>query len=399
MSATVVLFGACDRHNLGDLLFPHIAAALLPRHEVLIAGLAARDLRPCGGHRVEALHRLLAEGRLHGAHLVHVGGEILGCNARQAAVMLLPADELQSTLSYLEHQPHAERRWRRAMLGTASPMPYVVAREQLPGIGRIVFDAVGGVALGALPPRWRRAVLARLAGADAVSVRDATTLLQLRSAGIDAGLLPDPAVMVEALFGERIRARADHAPLAEVRAAFPQGYIAVQLAADFADDTTLAIAAAQLRQAIADSGLGVVLFRAGAAPWHDDPDMLARLAAQMDSPAVRLFRSLDIWDICALLAHARVQAGSSLHGHLVATAFGVPAVGLLRPDEAGRFGKLAAWAETWHAQGASAILPIERLAEGLHGALRGDAGPGQAQRAASVSRYREGFARLTRCLG
>ena len=26
----LVLFGACDRHNLGDLLFPHIAAALLP---------------------------------------------------------------------------------------------------------------------------------------------------------------------------------------------------------------------------------------------------------------------------------------------------------------------------------------------------------------------------------
>lgn len=398
MSATVVLFGACDRHNLGDLLFPHIAAALLPQHELLIAGLADRDLRPWGGHHVQALHRLHAEGRLHGAHLVHVGGEILSCSAHQAAVMLLPADELQATLSYLEHQPRAERRWRRAMLGTASPMPYIVSRKELPGIGRVVFDAVGGVALDALPPRWRHAVLARLAAADAVSVRDATTLVQLRSAGVAAALMPDPAVMVEVLFGERIRARADHAPLAEVLAAFPQGYIAVHLAADFADDTTLAIAAAQLDEAIADSGLGVVLYRTGAAPWHDDLDMLTRLAARMASPAVRLFRSLDVWDICALLAHARVQAGSSLHGHVVAAAFGVPAVGLLRPDEAGRFGKLAAWAATWAPPGAAGILPIERLAEGLRGALHGDAGRRQVQRAAWVSSYRESFARLTGCL-
>ena len=28
VNAPLILFGACDRHNLGDLLFPHIAAAL-----------------------------------------------------------------------------------------------------------------------------------------------------------------------------------------------------------------------------------------------------------------------------------------------------------------------------------------------------------------------------------
>lgn len=47
-----ILFGAFDRHNLGDLLFPHVAAALLPGRELLFAGLADRDLRALGGHRV-----------------------------------------------------------------------------------------------------------------------------------------------------------------------------------------------------------------------------------------------------------------------------------------------------------------------------------------------------------
>jgi len=86
MPAPVVLFGACDRHNLGDLLFAHVAAALLPGRELVVAGLAERDLRAAGGHRVQSLHGLAQQGRLQGAHLLHVGGEILTTTAREASV-------------------------------------------------------------------------------------------------------------------------------------------------------------------------------------------------------------------------------------------------------------------------------------------------------------------------
>ena len=396
MAAPIVLFGAFDRHNFGDLLFPHVAAALLPGRELVFAGLAERDLRPFGGHRVQAMHRLAGDGALRGAHLLHVGGEILTCSARQAALMLLPADELTPTLSYLEHRPDEERQWLRTWLGTASPMPYVASRDDLPGVGRIVFDAVGGVALGALPPAWRQAVLGRLAAADAVGVRDATTLAQLQSAGIAAALMPDPAVMVETLFGAEIRARAGRPPVAQVLAAFPAGCIAVQLSADFGDDATLARVAAQLDAAAAATGLGTVLFRAGAAPWHDDLGRLAQIAARMASP-VQLFESLDVWDICALLAHGRVHAGSSLHGHIVASAFGVPAIGLARPDEAGQPAKLAAYAATWESPDAGA-WPVARLAEGLRAALQADTALRDTRRRCWVAAYREGFERVARCL-
>jgi hypothetical protein len=399
MPATIILFGAFDRHNFGDLLFPHIATALLPGRDLVVAGLADRDLRPFGGHLVQALHPLAGDARIRGAHLVHVGGEILTCSARQAAVMLLPNEEVGATLSYIEHQPDEERRWLRAMLGTASPMPYIVSREQMRDIDRIVFDAVGGVALGALSQPWHQVVLARLAAADTVGVRDSVTLGHLQSGGIaSAELMPDPAVMVDVLFGDSIRARAAQAPVGDALQAFPGGYIAVQLAADFGDNATLDLVAAQLDAAVADTGLGVVLFRAGAAPWHDDLGMLARVAARMASSAVRLFRSLDVWDTCALLAHSSVHAGSSLHGHIVAAAFGVPAVGLLRRCETGQFAKLAAYAATWESPGNALVRPVDRLAEGIRGALRGDAMSRHEQRGRWVSAYREGFELLTRCL-
>ena len=61
----LILFGAFDRHNLGDLLLGRIAAELaarlLPGRELRFAGLAVRDLRADGGARVEALAELAAE--------------------------------------------------------------------------------------------------------------------------------------------------------------------------------------------------------------------------------------------------------------------------------------------------------------------------------------------------
>ena len=119
----------------------------------------------------------------------------------------------------------------------------------------------------------------------------------------------------------------------------------MQFSAEFGDDATLAQIAGQLDEVRAAEPLGVALFRAGAAPWHDDLGSLHRLAARLHGASVRVFESLDLWDICALLANSRAFCGSSLHGRIVALAFGVPRVSLRRP--AAPPGKVAAFAACW----------------------------------------------------
>ena len=59
MDIPTILFGAFDRHNFGDLLFPHVAAALLPGRKLAFAGLAERDPR----QRRQAAHELAATYR------------------------------------------------------------------------------------------------------------------------------------------------------------------------------------------------------------------------------------------------------------------------------------------------------------------------------------------------
>ena len=391
MERPIILFGAFDRHNFGDLLFPHIAAALLRNEDLVFAGLVSRDLRPYGGHQVRALAQLAADWGERAAILIHVGGEILTCSAWQAAVMLLPPEQVQDTLAYLDARPQEKVQWVRSRMGSSALAPYTLSRPLFPGLARVIYNGVGGVDLDEADPALRAEVLTKLRAADEVSVRDRQTLAHLAAAGIGARLMPDPAVMVAELFGTQIRQRGRQGEVAQMLGAFPQGYLAVQFSADFGDDQTLTEIAAQLDHAMASGGYGVAFFRAGAAPWHDDLACFQRVAARMRSPAVKVFESLDIWDICALIANSHAYCGSSLHGRIVAMAFALPRINLRHPASTTHASKQAAFAATWEEPGVPATVDVGDIAEGIRHALA--VAPDQLQRTARrlVTQYRQGF--------
>jgi len=349
MSWPVVLFGACDRHNLGDLLFPHIAATLLAPRAVVVAGLAARDLTPYGGHRVRAVGDVLQE--FPGAPVIHAGGELLTCDAWEAAVMLLPPEEVSGVIAQYDGKPECFD-WARQALGRADRAPYCLGKSQPLQDGERIFHGIGGVDLDRRDAMVREEVMDKLRAADWIGVRDSLTLAHLSAAGIAATPMPDPAVLTAELFGERIRERAQKGEVAAVRAAFPRGWLAVQFAASLGDDATLARIAEGLARQAADRS--IVFFRAGAAPWHDDLEVYRRAAARL--PGARVFESLDIWDICALIASSAGFAGSSLHGRIVAEAFGVPVVEGVVPVGP----KVMAWCETWAGRDTAAAFRAAR---------------------------------------
>jgi hypothetical protein len=383
-----LLFGAFDRHNFGDLLFPHIAAALLPGRELRFAGLAARDLRPWGGHRVEALAALAREFAGRPINLLHVGGELLACDAWEAAVMLLAADAVQATVARLDGQPAERLTWVRGQLGIADRAPYVAGRGLFPH-ARLLFAAVGGMDLDARDPALRAEVLGKLHTADALSVRDRRTRALLREAGIEAQLLPDPAVLVRALFEAQIEHHAAQGEVAELRRAFPQGYLAVQFSADFGDDASLCEIGIQLERLAQAHGLGIALFRAGAAPWHDDLDCYRRLTVHLRVPT-RIVVTLNIWDICALIASSRGFLGSSLHGRIVAMSYALPRLNLHRSAP----GKPAAYAASWEVAGLPLSVAGADIAAGMSAALGACPEPLHQLAEELAARYRTGFAQL-----
>ena len=365
-----ILFGAFDRHNFGDLLFPHIAAALLAPEHPVFAGLVARDLRPCGGHQVEALADLAQRWGDRPVNIIHAGGELLTCDAWQAAVMTLPPGEALDIILRFDGHPHGAREWAQDRTRIVALAPYTVQRQLFPHVRSIIYNAVGGVDIDESDPPLRAEVLANLREADAVGVRDRTTQAHLQAAGIRTRLMPDPAVMVAELFGEAIHRRSGQGEVARIRQAFPQGYLAVQFSTDFADDATLSAMARQLDVLARATRLGIVFFRAGAAPWHDDIDGFARVISRLQEASAKLLTSLDLWDICALIATSRGYLGSSLHGRIVAMAFALPRVNVVH---AAQPGKQAAFASTWEAAEVSKVVQVDGIARAMLEALRIDA--------------------------
>ena len=365
-SIALRLFGAFDRHNFGDLLFPHLMTALLPGPSFEFSGLAERDLQAFGGHRVRAL---AAGGATPPTHLIHAGGELLTCNAYQAAVMLLDPAAAATAIARYDDDPAAASDWATRQLGTSRSLPYVAGRDAVASPGRLIFNAVGGVEWAFLSEMQRNEARAALGQADWISVRDHVTRDALRREGIDAPLCPDPAVMVAECFGETVLGHQQQGPVKAVREAWPQGYLACQFSADFADDASLDALAQGLSRVAAGTGLGLVLFRAGTAPWHDDPGLLEKVQHRLLPGKGRLFHSLHLWDICALIAASRGVLSSSLHGRIVALAYGLPRVGLRPPQLGPRPDKLAAFAETWEPDAVPRSVPASQIEPAVRRAL------------------------------
>ncbi|SAK81876.1 Polysaccharide pyruvyl transferase [Caballeronia pedi] len=349
----IIIFGAFDRHNFGDMLFAHVVARLLAERsteiETVFGGCGQRDLRMYGGHAIAARS---AQGRDESFTLIHAGGELLTCDAWEAAVMLTKPEDARACITRYASHADARRAWARAALGTDALAPYVIGRETFPHAQSICFNAIGGAALDSRDAAFREEVLTKLRTADAISVRDTRTQATLKRAGIDAQLVPDPATLIAELFDAHIRTHADTR----------RGYLAVQFSADFGDDGTLARIARQLDRLGESTGLGIALFRAGAAPWHDDLAVYERMAARMRHATVRIVDSLNVWDICALIANSEGFAGSSLHGRIVAMAYGLPRVTLQHADSV----KQHAYVSTWEIAGAPGVVSIDEL----HAAMR-----------------------------
>lgn len=393
-----VVFGAFDRHNLGDLLLAHVAEALLAGRDTVFAGLAERDLRPFGGHRVHALPALAAQWPHGPALLWHAGGELLSCRAWQAAVMLMDAADAPAAAAYLQRRPAARAAWARRTLGVAARAPYVAGRARFPAAGRVCFAGVGGVELPSRPRALQDEVRAALREADAVGVRDPRTLAWLQAAGLPARLMPDPVVLVAELFGRRIAWHAARGEPARLRAMFPQGWLALQCSAVFGDDATLDALAAALDPLATATGLGLVFLRAGAAPWHDDLQVLQRAAARLGTRRWHVLDSLQLWDLCAVVARSRACVASSLHARIVAAAFGRPRVTLAPPTRGETALKHRAVIAAWDAAPMPGVVPVAALGGALRSALALDtpalAAEEAARAAALAARCRADIAAL-----
>lgn len=324
----ILLVGAYERDNLGDLLFLLVTERYLEHAEVVAGAPFARDMRALVGRRVHACGPLLQREAFDAVWTV--GGQVGSIDVRRAYRLSAPPDEYRRF--------SAGARWRRARMlrraaGGRPPLaPYIPDVSAYPrNAGAVaVLNSAGLSGIRHVEPARRDRLVALLRAQAHLAVRDQGSSRYLDELGIPHRLEPDA---VHAL-GVRFPGLRD-----------PDSDVAVlQISGAILDQLGIPAVAAALGAAPSLRGLRIRLLPAGMATGHDDPRAYEALVAHLrrQAPSVRadVVESRRPLELVAEIRRARVVIGSSLHMRVIAAAYGVPRISLRRP-------KPTRYARTW----------------------------------------------------
>lgn len=365
----VIVYGAYDRHNYGDLLFAIVLKRYLEadkRFSVLVAATKKSDLSSYGALPTMPLRQALkATKQQPRTMLIVAGGEcltaqwesILGYLAPQIAYYPIKASP------YLLGQK-VFTRMSRALTSIPSDMPLVLGERDLPGI-QVMYNSVGGNEISKKQPVIHDAIARNLRDCTYISVRDRETASELEKLDIPHNVVPDSAVLISDMY-----------PV--VPSAREPGHIVFHISDHHAKRRVEAIAQ-QLTELNMSTGLKIALLTIGKAPGHADDGPLDKLQSLLGDRAFRV-DSGKIDDIIQCIATSKLYCGTSLHGAITALAYAVPQVALL-PN---KVVKLSSFLETWAPKQTAGFAEVRQISQIASNLIAGFGEPQKAQLQAAV---------------
>ena len=351
--AKVIVYGAYDRHNYGDLLFAIILKRYLEadnRFSVLVAATKSSNLSRYGALPTIPLKKALQATRDQPDTLLIVaGGECLTAQWESIIGYLAP----QSLYYPIKASPYLLGqklfiRISRALTSIPSDLPLVLGEREFPGL-RVMYNSVGGNEISRKNPLINAAIERNLKDCSYISVRDMETSAELDKLGIKHNLVPDSAILISDMYPQ------------DAVAGEP-GHIVFHVSDHHAKRRVEAIAQ-QLTELAVTTGLKIALLTIGKAPGHSDDEPLDKLQSLLGEHAYRV-NSGNIEDIIRCIATSKLYCGTSLHGAITALAYAVPQIALLPK----RVVKLSSFLETWvpkQSCGFAEVSEISRTAAAL----------------------------------
>ena len=396
---TVALYGAFDRYNYGDLLFPIITRKLWERRlgpaTFQYYGLLASDLSEYGGVPTRPLTQLFARNELPDGSVVIVpGGDVLSADWTYLYLCHRELDWILRWRERLWGRQGVEMGLRRRFCPSLV-LPYAISPADFRQTVTVAYQAIGGIGLHHYPEKIQGAVRAKLTQAAYVGVRDSRTRSTLAGPGGPGArirLVPDSAVLLSDVFPVGALMGRLTPRIRQIIEAWGQGKYAVFQAADRFNEDEVAELARQLDALYGQTGLPCFLLPIGRALKHDDHLLLARLRARMRAPA-ELPEFNTIHDTMGVIAQAAVFAGTSLHGAITAISYAVPHVGLRDCVP-----KVDTFLADWDLPEQQACVEASGLAAGMQRALALPRARLEARAAALKSACNRAFDEMIQCL-
>ncbi len=354
----ILIIGAFDRYNYGDLLFPLIIEKQLDSYEKGFQyeyfGIVESDLSKEGGkptQGLQAFYEQLADPA-DKASVIIAGGEALGVTWNSLYASL-------NTAFQKIHRHHVRlskfvdlNRVAKKLLKGKTTLPFVFDKTDFPGLNKVILNSLGGSGLTTALFHRFPFLKPKLERADYLAVRDALTIKNLRQNKVEAHLFPDSAILMSEFYPTGQLEKAVTPAVAAYVKKNKGNYVFFQIN----KKTTVgkeALLAGELNKIYQSDHTGICLCPIGKALNHDDDEALKALEAALPCPST-YFDADNIWDIMYLIANAKAYIGTSLHGAITSMSYAVPHVGLVVE-------KLDAYLETWGVEGNNYAVPFDQI--------------------------------------
>lgn len=344
----VLIIGAFDRYNYGDLLFPIILEKQLETYGLdfrfRFFGLVKSDLSAQGGpptEDIQEFYRACSDPH-HPVHVIIAGGEALGVTWNSLYAALSPLFQRVNKRHKRINRLFDLNAATKLLLRGRTTLPFLLDKTEFPGIRSILLNSLGGSGLNESTFSKFPELKPKLRQADYFAVRDRLTLQNIQQAGLKAHLFPDSAILMSDFFPlEHLKNRASASVRAYVEAhSGDYAFVQINKKTTRGHEKTIA---SQLDLVYGEGKTELCLCPIGKALDHDDHEALHGLGKLLQSPFV-YFDADTIWDIMYLIANAKCYIGTSLHGAITAMSYAVPHVGL-------KVEKLSAYLATWGVDG------------------------------------------------
>ena len=331
----IILYGAFDRHNYGDLLFPLIMGRVIneqfPEKKVLIAGLINSDLSTYGAKKTITIKKALKMSK-DDATLILAGGDVVACDWQSAYGYLLPKSlfPLYERIACY-YFPKFTQYLTSRLVGLTSDLPFNLSRNDIGTSRKVIYNSVGATGVSNVTKEHDIYALYKLMNeTNFVSVRDKFSQSQLERVGCSKPkLAPDSATIMSSYIPIDELEQKSSFKTKSIIEMHINGYIVFQISQGHVRGKEKAFAEA-LSQTSKALNLPIVFIAIGNAAGHNDVIGINKVASLLasDIPYSTYLKG-NIFDLMNIIRNSSCYCGSSLHGLITSMSFGVPRVALL----------------------------------------------------------------------
>lgn len=356
----ILIIGAFDRYNYGDLLFPLIIEKQLDTYPVNFHyeffGLVESDLSREGGKPTLDLKTFYKECNNPGqkVSIIVAGGEALGVTWNSLlAALNKPFQRIHKHHVRITKLLNLNLIARKILKGKTT-LPFVFDKDDFQSVNKVILNSLGGS--GIKPSLFERFkfLKKKLQNADYMAVRDNITLDNLKQNGVNAYLFPDSAILMSEFYPLETLEKSVTPEVQKYVKKNQGNYVFFQVN----KKTTVGkegLIATELDQIYRNDHTEICLCPVGKALNHDDHEALQAVKIKMESPST-YFDADNIWDIMYLIANSKAYIGTSLHGAITSMSYNVPHVGLIVE-------KLDAYLNTWGVGGNDFAVGFDKIYE------------------------------------